>query len=151
MQYFYPLQLAFQAGITVTFLSVVALYIRVFPNTWLQKWSYYFGIVFTIFNVTTIGVFIFQCKPIRSYWDDSIPGTCIDQSRAYIVTGGMFTVMTVVLFLLPVPVVWTLQMSTSRRWGLIVTFSVGALSVIPPSTGARPTKKVGKLKISKNR
>lgn len=131
MKMFYPFQLTWTSAFGVTYLSVLALYIRVFPNTWLRKWSIYSGIVAILFEVSTLGWLIFQCTPIRFFWDKSKPGHCINQSQTYVITSAMVAIMIVWLYLLPIPAVWSLQLSKGRKYGLAVTFSVGALSVLP--------------------
>jgi hypothetical protein len=126
--------LIWTAVYAITYYSVLAWYIRVFPNTTLRKWSIYVGIGAGLFMISCFVVEIFQCTPIAFFWDRSIPGGhCVDRYRLYVSSSILHILTILLLFLMPVPTVWALQLTTSRKCGLIVVFSVGALSVLRPA------------------
>ena len=60
------------------------------------------GISFTVSS-------IFMCFPIEKGWDPSVPGKCIDRNAWVYVNTAYNMVADVVVFLLPIPTLWSLQ------------------------------------------
>ena len=111
-------------------ITILILYIRLFPNTWLRKTSIWVGVVITIWTVLNDIIIIFQCTPVKHFWIHNLEGgTCIKQNQYYAVAATISMVMIIAVFCLPLPIVWKLQVSAGRRWGLVVAFAVGALWV----------------------
>jgi hypothetical protein len=117
---------------------VLALYIRIFPNTWLRKWSFYLGVLVALLMISSFAFTIFQCTPVRFFWDKSISGRCVNPNQSYVATLVMSSIVAAfifVLFLLPVPAVWGLHLTRTRKYGLAFVFSIGALFVRPSGSG----------------
>lgn len=74
---------------------------------------------------------VFQCLPISSIWDKTITDAkCLPVSAVIGFTGaGLSIVEDFIILLLPLPVVWKLQMSTKKKVGVILLISVGSLCV----------------------
>jgi hypothetical protein len=72
---------------------------------------------------------VFQCLPISSIWDKTITNAkCLPVSAVIGFTGaGLSIVEDCIILLLPLPVVWKLQMSTRKKIGVILLISVGSL------------------------
>jgi hypothetical protein len=106
-------------------LGILAFYWRVFvhPNfrkvvlattAFIIAWG--IGITVTLFLV---------CRPLRAYWDSNVKGTCLT-----IVTFTYFTNITnlitdVWIFLMPVPMIWYLQLQTRKKLLLSLIFCMG--------------------------
>lgn len=121
-------QLAFTISYNFLFITILALYIRIFPNRWLQKASLYLEVFVTVYCWMNIIIIIFQCRPTAFFWDKTIPGGhCIHQSLVYFINSTILTVMTLTIIFLPVPVLWGLQMPLGKRIRAILAFIVGAL------------------------
>lgn len=67
------------------------------------------------------------CKPVRFNWDKSIEGECTGEHIAYLVSGIMNLAIDIFIVILPLPVVFRLQMAWSRRISVAAMFSLGAL------------------------
>ena len=111
--------------------SMLLFYKRLFPiEVWLRRviWiisGFTFGWAFSAFFVL-----IFQCTPIAFSWDRSIPhGHCIDTDNYYFVNGMLSMITILIVFCLPLPVLWRLHISNTKKWGLIFSFTVGSLYV----------------------
>lgn len=104
------------------------LYVRLFPNTWMRKTCYSFGI-FNVLNLGAGGIaLIFQCTPIRFFWDKSVAGGhCVRQYEFYVAGGAITMISVVIAFFLPIPIIWGLKITTSKKWALVVAFSVGGV------------------------
>ena len=99
---------------------------------WLQT---KFDIVYQFLHVVTLVelchsvVVVFQCLPISSIWDKTTTNAkCLPVSAVIGFTGaGLSIVEDIIILLLPLPVVWKLQMSTKKKIGVIFMISVGSL------------------------
>lgn len=70
---------------------------------------------------------VFPCFPIRSTWDFDVPGRCIDQLATFKATCVLGVVTDVLVIGIPIPLVWSLQMSTRKKLRLIAFFAVGSV------------------------
>ena len=76
-------------------------------------------------------MFAFQCNPIAFAWDKTIPnGKCIDFNMMCLTTSILGVVTDFATLLLPLPILWKLQMHKKRKWGLTGVFLLGGLSVL---------------------
>jgi hypothetical protein len=93
-------------------------------------------IIYTIMGLsTTIGLVfffatLFQCAPIDYFWNRSQPGSCIDIDVIIGLTYLYSAVATICDFtfgLLPIWLVWNLNMSKSSKIALIPILSMGCV------------------------
>ena len=77
-------------------------------------------------NIITL---IFGCTPIPKYWNPHEPGHCITLVKADHAYGSMNVVSDVLLFLLPLPMVWQLKLTTKEKLGIFAIFMGGILYV----------------------
>lgn len=71
---------------------------------------------------------IFAQQPIARNWDVILPGKSpYDRKTIDIVATGVNLTVDVSVFLLPQRVIWSLQMTRSRKLGLCLMFSLGLL------------------------
>ncbi|KAH8178914.1 integral membrane protein [Sarocladium implicatum] len=111
-------------------ISLLIFYLRLSPQPWFRwaVWgtmafigSYSIGIVFSL---------IFACKPISMAWDIRVGGECIDMAVLYIVTAAANICSDLVLFCLPIPMVYNLQIPRRQKLGLLFIFLIGSLTVV---------------------
>ncbi|KAI8627128.1 hypothetical protein F5Y19DRAFT_465925 [Xylariaceae sp. FL1651] len=95
--------------------------------------SYGFRIVLILNSVYYAVATITQnvaCTPYRYSWDKTIPGGhCVPLAEVYVASATIDIVTDVAIFILPQQVIWQLQMSTRKRFGLSLIFAVGILYV----------------------
>lgn len=121
-------QLAFSISYNLIFVTIFALYFRVFPNTWIHKASICLGILVTIFVWVNVFLIIFQCTPVQYFWDKTIQGGhCINQNLCYLVDSSINVVQVLVIVLLPIPLLWDLQMPRGKKIRCMLAFAVGVL------------------------
>ena len=72
---------------------------------------------------------LFGCTPVQKYWKPEIPGHCIVLNKADYAYGSMNVASDVLLFLLPLPMVWQLQLSPKEKIGLCLVFMGGIMYV----------------------
>ena len=75
-------------------------------------------------------VIIFQCAPVQFFWNHEIAGGhCINGNDFYFAMAVVSTVLLVTVLFLPLPIIWKLQVSYTRRLGLAFVFTIGVLYV----------------------
>jgi hypothetical protein len=71
---------------------------------------------------------IFACRPIAMGWDLTITdGTCIDRPALYEATAAFGVVVDCLIIAIPIPMVLRLQMSRSKKVGLVLMFILGSM------------------------
>ena len=83
-----------------------------------------------IFFCIATFLWIFQCNPIRKFWDPLITnGSCFYDSGAepYIATSAINSFSDIVILVIPQLVVWNLQTSLQKRAAISAIFLIGAL------------------------
>jgi hypothetical protein len=69
-----------------------------------------------------------QCIPQEKIWDPTVlEGSCLDTKKAVLTTASVNVVSDLVIFLAPQRVIWSLQLTTRKKIGVAVVFSVGLL------------------------
>ena len=83
-----------------------------------------------LFWVFDILVAFLICKPVAFYWDQNIPGGhCGNEIAAYLAAHSLNFALDISLAILPMPVLWNLQMPTKRKLEISFMFGLGALFV----------------------
>ncbi|KAF1355748.1 hypothetical protein EJ07DRAFT_32511, partial [Lizonia empirigonia] len=134
LKLFYVCQMLYVAVQIFSKVAILTLYSRLFPGyiRWF-RWSvrgmiafmYVHGLVFFL-------LIVFQCWPIRSLWDKTITGAkCLPVSVAISFTGATLSIVEdIIILLLPLPVVWKLQMSTRKKIDVIFLISMGSFASV---------------------
>ncbi|KAI4192779.1 MAG: hypothetical protein LQ348_003039, partial [Seirophora lacunosa] len=127
---FWASQILYELTVNLTKLSILFLYLRVFPP--LQNPRFTRAVVavmrfIALYMFISIVVTIFQCNPIRKAWDRySTPaGRCIDLT-AFWYANSISNIGSAALTLgLPVKMIWNLQLPRGDKVGLYMVFGLG--------------------------
>lgn len=127
-QLFSDFEIVGRLSIFFTKLSILLMYLRLFvprqskkTRTFLATWAviWFNG----IFCLASILVVIFQCvgkhKPAGS--------TCIDTYAHFIAASTINVVSDIVMLVIPLVVIWRLQLPTKQKMGSFLVFAVGVL------------------------
>ena len=92
------------------------------------------------FGVGIILQAFLNCRPFAKNWDPLLPGFCGPIKASLVADGIINVVIDLAMIILPMPMVWQLQMSQQRKLALTVVFALGILYVIRngPSHSTRP-------------
>ena len=125
---------------TTTKISILLLYRRIFTtHTPWFKWTLYAIMAFSI-SWTLAGFFtlIFQCTPVRHYWEKIVPHAyCLNWASALIALAAINAVWNASILLLPLPMIWKLQMPFRRRIAVSAIFVIGSGYVRSPKVAYR--------------
>ncbi|CEJ60849.1 hypothetical protein PMG11_09405 [Penicillium brasilianum] len=115
-------------------LSLLMLYYSILNTS--QEWVYSIYIIAFVISGYSLALalaLIFACNPIQKGWDISIPpgvGSCINRPGVYLATAVSNTLSDVILILIPIRVVWGLQMRLIQKLGVVAMFCIGCLTII---------------------
>lgn len=81
-----------------------------------------FGIAVVISDFLT-------CRPLSKAWNPLQPGVCENPVNSAIALSSCNMATDLIIILLPMPMIWGLQMATRRKIELTVVFALGFLYV----------------------
>ena len=129
-QWFMAWMIIYGLSIAFSKCAILLLYIRVFTTIkrtfTITSWLVGFFVIMT--GIANIFGAVFQCSPVAYAWDKSIPrGNCMDivafsryMAIPNVVTGAVMLIM-------PLPVVWNLNIDVSAKIALTATFLHGIM------------------------
>lgn len=109
--------------------AILLLYIRVFTTN-LRNFTIAVCAIGTIVGatgITTIVGSIAQCAPISRNWNVAVPGHCIDKLAFARYTAIPNVITGFTMLLLPLPMVWRLNVTVQQKVALTATFLHGIM------------------------
>ena len=67
------------------------------------------------------------CRPLAYYWDPLLEHTCGNTEAAYLAAHVINLVTDISVIVLPMPVLWNLNMRASKKLGISIMFGGGAV------------------------
>jgi hypothetical protein len=128
-QTFWACQIAYKLTLNLTKLSILLLYLRIFPNPGFRVCVKLVFVAISAYAFSTIVATILQCNPIARNWDRTRNGSCIDLVAFWYANAIANIASDVVIVALPTRLVWRLQLPRAQKWGLYVILSLGLLFV----------------------
>ncbi|KAM0723493.1 hypothetical protein Q7P37_000480 [Cladosporium fusiforme] len=118
---------AFNLGWTK--LSLLLMYYRIFRVPYFKKMAWAVGIFVMAWVVCITFLFIFICVPVEKLWYPDIPGRCINQVATWIANAASTLLTDVIILMMPMPQLWSLQLTTREKIGLTCAFGLGSFVV----------------------
>lgn len=81
------------------------------------------------FYVPVVIVKIRICDPISKFWDNSVDGTCLDQTAIILADAVVSVVSDLIILILPLPLTMSLQMPSRKKLRVIGLLGAGGLAV----------------------
>lgn len=124
----YLTEVIYHVHSTLIKLCMLFLYIRIFPDM-LTKRMAYGGIAFLVISqVVVTFLTIFQCQPVAAVYDFEIKERKCLSITNIAISGTAFNIAAeIIIFLIPIPIVSSLQMSGSKKVGICLLFSIGLM------------------------
>ena len=134
MQGLYAYSLLYTPIIILAKISILLLYHRIFVLPKFQMHVKFWIVFLTLFGISTFFVDMFFCWPISYFWDKTqVGGKCINTYRYYMACAALNVFTDLVILILPMPIVWGLQLPKRQRLVLVGIFSLGGMCVTLPS------------------
>lgn len=107
--------------------SILFQYYRIFRTP--QARRVFLGLMIWLgaYAIFCEGTCIFTCWPVAKYWNDHIPGGCIDRAMLHYFIAGFNIVNDIIILLAPVPYLKSLQVTKRAKLVLIGVFTCGSL------------------------
>lgn len=124
--------IAYNASMMATKLTIVAQYYRIIA---VQNTRHIcLAVLFIVGSwcFSQLMVAILNCIPVATLWDNSIEGHCVDMKTAWYVNAGGNIVTDIMVFILPLPVFYQLQLPKRQKLFLLGVFCLGFLYVHHP-------------------
>ncbi|KAJ4347973.1 uncharacterized protein N0V89_009345 [Didymosphaeria variabile] len=111
-------------------LGILAFYHRVFVVPLFRKIVTATAIFVIAWGIGITVTLALACRPIEAFWDASVKGDCLNLVHFTYFTNITNMVTDVWIFLMPVPVIWHLQLQTKKKLLLCFIFSIGIATCI---------------------
>ncbi|KAJ8120687.1 hypothetical protein ONZ43_g2666 [Nemania bipapillata] len=123
--------LVWATGVFSVKIGILLFYWRVFQRTA----SFRLGAMIVTFISSGIFLsnffsFTFQCFPVQMFWEHDLKGHCINQNAFYLASAIINVFGDIAVLSLPLPIIWGLQASRSKKWSLSFLFLLGAFVVV---------------------
>ncbi|KAJ6146305.1 hypothetical protein N7497_008287 [Penicillium chrysogenum] len=109
-------------------LSALTLFARLFrPRPFLLATYIIMGALVIIGLWTTLSGFFF-CVPVNAFWDPSEDvrlANCLPAAPVWFTNAALQTSTDLVILVMPMPLLWKLQLPKRQKWGILVVFSLG--------------------------
>jgi hypothetical protein len=121
-------QVLYATAVTLTKISIIASYIRVFPTRTFHYFMYITAAVIIGLWVCAVLVTIFQCSPVRAAWDFTLENRkCIPILKFFYAAASVNIATDLILCIAPLPLCWKLRIGVNERIILCMLFAVGFL------------------------
>jgi len=130
MKIIYPVIILYTLALTISKLSLLALYWRIFRDSKGQWPIIVVAAVNVIWMIIIVFMSIFICHPIRGFWDFGVPSKCFKYNTVFVANEAITITLDVVMLLMPVYFISTIKRSVSQRISISSTFLLGLVVTI---------------------
>lgn len=123
----------YQIGISFFKIALLISYLRLFKGT---NQSTYVRTVWATIILVFLGhlactlCLVFACDPVDKSWNPLKDGTCLPPGPSFTGYASVTIASDIIVALLPLPVLWTLNISLKKKIGLAVVFILGLFTTL---------------------
>ncbi|KAL9004532.1 MAG: hypothetical protein Q9188_002658 [Gyalolechia gomerana] len=121
----WTIQIIFATAISVTRLSLLVFYHRIFPVKRFKIVASITGCIIICWWISFILAIIFSCYPVESYWNKAIVGHCVNEHTLSWGITGTELATNIIMLILPIPWLWKLRLAWSKKLALTGMFALG--------------------------
>jgi hypothetical protein len=121
------MQLCYTYVQPVTKISILLLYLRIFPNKLFRFTIIIFLVYMVCHLLAFIIVVILQCVPVDAVWDLTIPAKCLNTVAITYAGAALSIVEDLAIVFLPIFVLKDLNLTTRKKIALGLMFALGSL------------------------
>ncbi|KAF7915866.1 uncharacterized protein EAE98_010946 [Botrytis deweyae] len=130
MKALYVLTILYLPSMTLSRLSLLTLYWRIFANS-KGKWPIIIASALNIlWMIIVTSLAIFSCNPIHGFWDIDIKSKCLSPTNIFISTEAFTIGLDLIVLLMPVYFIKSIKRSLSQRISISSTFLVGIIVTV---------------------
>lgn len=120
----------YDLALTFVKLGILAFYHRVFAVPLFRKIVLATAAFIIAWGIGITVTLALVCRPIQAFWDSGVKGDCLDLVKFTYFTNISNLITDIWIFLMPVPVIWHLQLQTKKKLLLCLIFSIGLAYVL---------------------
>jgi hypothetical protein len=79
------------------------------------------------YGIAFLTLFMSRCRPVSQQWDPQPGGSCRDITIDQLASVSLNMVIDIAIVILPLPVLWGLQLALRSKVAITVMFSIGLL------------------------
>ncbi|KAI3393085.1 hypothetical protein diail_4756 [Diaporthe ilicicola] len=117
--------LFYTSSLSLSKVSILLLYLRTLAFDWMRKVLLGFLVVVILTSTINIILDLTACIPLNAFWDGSVAATYCHSNQVYIALTGLQIGTDFLIFLLPLPVVWSIRAPKDQKIVLSIVFSFG--------------------------
>jgi hypothetical protein len=105
-QLFYVAEFAYVIESTITKVSILLLYLRIFPDRQFRKHIYILMVIMALFCVAFVVTLLTYCVPFDytwTRWDNQKTGTCINMNAQTYTCAALNIILDLIIFFIPIP------------------------------------------------
>ncbi|KAJ2907268.1 hypothetical protein MKZ38_006562 [Zalerion maritima] len=122
---FYSSILVYNAGMTFVKISILLQYRRIFHSGWFQRATLVLFVYIVLWGIAVVIWVGVLCIPVDKFWNPDAEGRCLDLLPAFYVPAAMNIATDFAIFLLPLPVLKTIQLPRRQKYMLYGIFGIG--------------------------
>ena len=116
-------------------MAILLLLPRIFTyhQLWFRVCVWTAAALVTIVHLSSVPIYIVFCTPrVGNSWEDVlVTSQCAPTIEHQLIQGVLGLVLNVFILIIPLPIIFGLNLPKRRKAGIIVTFSYGILYIIP--------------------
>ena len=127
-------EIGYATSLVIMKYSILLLYWRVFKTPGFKMAFWIMGAIVTAHYLAIILIIIFGCSPIHYFWTQALDvpgeppaGHCINFNEFFLGAGIPNIITDFALLVMPLPLVWSLQIRTTQKFALSSIFLLGIL------------------------
>lgn len=130
VQGFIAAELTWIAANTAIKCSILHFYITLFrPSRLFRSVAFCVMGLVGLFGMSVLLSTFLNCRPFAKTWNPMLPGHCGSNTGQVLATSIVNVVIDLIIIVLPMPMIWSLQMAQGRKLALTVTFGMGLMHV----------------------
>ena len=110
-----------------TKISILLEYLRVCVSIPVRNACYAVMALVIAYGVQTFFSGLFTCTPVAAFWDQTIPGKCVDRWALFFANGGINIFIDFTILLLPVFLLRSLMIPKRQKYILMGILALGGL------------------------
>ena len=114
----------------MTKVAILILYLRIGVQRAFRRLVWACIAVVTDTAIASVTASIFQCTPVRKAWYSDIDGSCIDVNALFFANAGLDIFQDAFIYILPMRMLYQLQVPRRQKIALILVFAVGGFVVV---------------------
>ncbi|KFA70689.1 hypothetical protein S40288_07358 [Stachybotrys chartarum IBT 40288] len=117
-------------AVFLTKVTILLLTARVFAVYEKASRTIYYYIWFMLIAYLPVqGLKIAICTPIKRYWIETLPGSCLDQPKIFLTDTAMAIVTDFLIMVIPIPFIWRLRLPLKKKIKILVMLGAGGCAV----------------------